>query len=151
MRRTPLRTSPQEINMDYINGGGFLFEGYEDDIVFVYLWEKMIIDVSFWGRIEFIFRILFARPPKRYYEAKDILTKPEPLGINNDHRDKTEDEMTYKIEVVKGKKQWYWRIMHRNGNILAHSETYSSREKAVRTAKNLHQTFKRNTCGFSII
>ena len=33
--------------MDYIDGGGFLFEGYEGEIVFVYLWEKMIIDMSF--------------------------------------------------------------------------------------------------------
>ena len=48
----------KEISMDYINGG-FLFDGYEDDIVFVYLWEKMIIDMSFWGRAEFILRVLF--------------------------------------------------------------------------------------------
>ncbi len=135
--------------MEYFNGG-FLFEGYEDDIVFVYLWEKMIVDISFWGRIELILRILFSRPPERYYEAKRIITKTEPLDIKNNHEKQAEDEMTYQIEVVKGKKHWYWRIVHRNGNVLAHSETYSSREKAVKTAKNLHASFKRKTCGLVI-
>ena len=41
----------------------------------------------------------------------------------------------YKIQVVKGKKQWFWRIVARNGKTLAHSETYSSKGKAVQTAK----------------
>ena len=71
--------------MEYFNGG-FLFDGYEDDIVFVYLWEKMIIDTSFWGRVELILRVLFCRPPERYYEAKKILTESVPLDIQNNHK-----------------------------------------------------------------
>src|SRR3990167_6388453 len=44
----------------------------------------------------------------------------------------------YYISVVKLKKQWYWTIS-RNGEILAHSEQYSSRVKARKTAKHLFE------------
>ena len=44
----------------------------------------------------------------------------------------------YIIEVLKGKKgKWYWRLKYSNGRILAHSETYSSRHQAKKTALNL--------------
>ena len=44
----------------------------------------------------------------------------------------------YIIKILKGKKnQWYWRLMHSNGRILAHSEMYSSKFQATKTARNL--------------
>jgi len=39
-----------------------------------------------------------------------------------------------KIVVLKKKKQWYWKIVARNGRSLAHSETYSSLARALKTA-----------------
>lgn len=43
-----------------------------------------------------------------------------------------------KIEVLKGKSgKWHWRIMAKNGRILANSETYSSKRKALQTAKRV--------------
>jgi len=41
---------------------------------------------------------------------------------------------TYKIELVKGRNKWYWKLKSHNGRILAHSETYSSRFQAKKTA-----------------
>ena len=38
-----------------------------------------------------------------------------------------------KIQILKKKKEWYWRIVGRNGKIIAHSETYSSLSKAAKT------------------
>ncbi len=43
----------------------------------------------------------------------------------------------YKIQVVRGKRKWYWRIVYLNGRTLAHSEMYSSKAKARQTARNL--------------
>ena len=44
----------------------------------------------------------------------------------------------YIVEVLKGKKgKWYWRLKYINGRILAHSEIYSSRYQAQKTARNL--------------
>ena len=42
----------------------------------------------------------------------------------------------YRVEVRrKGKaRAWYWRIVHSNGKTLAHSESYSSRAKATKSA-----------------
>ena len=37
------------------------------------------------------------------------------------------------IQVLKKNKHWYWRIVAKNGKILATSETYSSRSKATKT------------------
>jgi uncharacterized protein YegP (UPF0339 family) len=46
---------------------------------------------------------------------------------------------TYKIEVFTGKdNQTYWRIRHKNGNILATSEGYTDLQTAVTVAANLH-------------
>lgn len=55
----------------------------------------------------------------------------------------------YKIEIIESKKKYYWRIVHKNGKILAHSEKYSTRGKAKQTAKNLFAAFKKGTCTFS--
>ena len=41
-----------------------------------------------------------------------------------------------KLEVLKGRSgKWYWRIKSPNGRILCHSELYSSKQKAVQTAR----------------
>jgi uncharacterized protein YegP (UPF0339 family) len=41
----------------------------------------------------------------------------------------------YKIEVLRSSMGgWYWRIEAPNGRILAHSESYSSKAKAIQTA-----------------
>ena len=54
--------------------------------------------------------------------------------------------MKYKIKVLKKRKGWYWRIEHRNGHVLAHSETYNSLNKARQTAERLYDCFKMDTC-----
>jgi uncharacterized protein YegP (UPF0339 family) len=58
--------------------------------------------------------------------------------------------MKYLIEVVKGRTKWRWRLCHKNGHILAHSEDYSSRFKARQTASQLFKQFKRGTCTISL-
>lgn len=47
--------------------GIFHFEGGEDDDVFLHLWA-CLTDLSWYGMIETILRIIFKRPPKRYWE-----------------------------------------------------------------------------------
>lgn len=43
-----------------------------------------------------------------------------------------------KLEIRKGKSgKWYWRIKATNGRIVCHSETYSSKSKAIQTAKQI--------------
>ena len=42
-----------------------------------------------------------------------------------------------KIIILKKRDQWYWKLVARNGKILAHSETYSSRRMAIKTANLL--------------
>lgn len=47
-----------------------------------------------------------------------------------------------KIQVLKNKAgKWFWRIKARNGKILAHSETYSSKQAALKTAQNTWDAF----------
>lgn len=58
--------------------------------------------------------------------------------------------MKYKIQVCKGKKQWYWILKHKNGHTLAHSEQYSSRYKAKQTASTLYESFKRGCCALEL-
>lgn len=48
----------------------------------------------------------------------------------------------YKIEVQKGRTRWFWRLKHHNGNILAHSETYSTKAGAMGTADRLARYLK---------
>lgn len=44
----------------------------------------------------------------------------------------------YKVEVFKGAhKQWYWRIVHRNKNILATSEGYTRKASAMTVARRV--------------
>jgi len=44
----------------------------------------------------------------------------------------------YIVEVLKGKAgKWYWRLKYANGRILAHSEMYSAKYQARKTAHNL--------------
>lgn len=53
-----------------------------------------------------------------------------------------------KIVVLKKRNQWYWKLVARNGRILAHSETYSSKAKAVKTAIKI---FTANEAEFKIV
>lgn len=46
------------------------------------------------------------------------------------------------IEILKGKSgKWYWRLKSKNGRILASSETYSARKKAIDTVASVRQHF----------
>ena len=42
-----------------------------------------------------------------------------------------------KIVILKLRRQWYWKLIASNGRILAHSETYSRKSKAVKTANRM--------------
>lgn len=42
----------------------------------------------------------------------------------------------FEIFVLQGRKHWYWRIVARNGETIAHSESYSTRRAAIKTARN---------------
>ena len=55
-----------------------------------------------------------------------------------------ESEMNeeYYIEVWESKDGWRWRLMHENGNILADSEAYSSKQMMSKTADNVAEAFK---------
>lgn len=41
------------------------------------------------------------------------------------------------VQVRKGRKHWYWRLLGLNGRILATSEVYSSKRKALQTAEQV--------------
>lgn len=43
----------------------------------------------------------------------------------------------YYIRVLKGKKDWYWRLDHPNGQVIATAEMYCSKYSALRTARAL--------------
>ena len=46
--------------------------------------------------------------------------------------------MKYKIELFKGEDgQYYWRIKSTNGNTLATSEGYTTKQSALSVAENL--------------
>jgi len=54
--------------MEYDNKSGiFQFNGSEEDIAFKYMWT-CLMDLSFKGKVEVIFRILFNRPPDRFFD-----------------------------------------------------------------------------------
>jgi len=43
-----------------------------------------------------------------------------------------------KLEILMGKsRKYYWRVRAKNGKIVCHSETYSSKAKALQTAKSI--------------
>jgi len=47
--------------------GVYYFNGDEEDIVFRYMWD-CLCDLSLKGFIETVIRMIFKRPPKRYWE-----------------------------------------------------------------------------------
>ena len=48
------------------------------------------------------------------------------------------EKIVTRIEVRKGRSgSWYWRLIARNGEILGHSESYSSLSKAKKTANQV--------------
>ena len=55
--------------------------------------------------------------------------------------------MKYKIALERNKNgKWFWKLLHGNGKILAHSEWYSNKTKASTTAKNVFNSFKMGKC-----
>lgn len=42
-----------------------------------------------------------------------------------------------KMQVLKKKAGWYWRLVASNGKILSHSETYSKKQNAFKTANQV--------------
>lgn len=58
--------------------------------------------------------------------------------------------MKYKILVTKGKRQWYWKLIHKNGHDVSTSETYSSKFKACQTAFQVFSLFKRGVCKIEV-
>ncbi len=42
-----------------------------------------------------------------------------------------------KVELLKKRNKWYWRLVANNGKVLAHSEQYSSKPKAEKTASKI--------------
>ena len=53
------------------------------------------------------------------------------------------------IEVRRGPKsrKWYWRIVNANGEVLCHSETYSSKTQCADTVRR----FMRDHAGFCLV
>lgn len=51
-------------------------------------------------------------------------------------------QFLYHIQVIKKSGRWYWRLKSRNGRILAHSEMYSSRGMARKTARELRNNLR---------
>lgn len=64
----------------------------------------------------------------------------------------------FKIKVLKRSKKWYWKLLGGNNETLAHSENYSTRNKAEQTAVKVffaiddctidEETWKRNVEGW---
>jgi len=54
------------------------------------------------------------------------------------------ERLNMKIEVLKGKSgKWYWRIVStKNGKVICHSESYSSRTKASQTVRSMLKWMK---------
>lgn len=50
-----------------------------------------------------------------------------------------------KVELFYGQDGWRWRIRAQNGEILATSEAYSSKSKALETAEMLDQALRSGT------
>ncbi len=46
------------------------------------------------------------------------------------------------VEIVKGKRGWFWRIKSQNGKILCHSETYRTHQAATKTASLVQSRLK---------
>jgi len=46
-----------------------------------------------------------------------------------------------KIEIIKSKRQWYWKIVAGNGEVLAHSETYKTKRGAYTGVKSFLKNF----------
>jgi len=48
-----------------------------------------------------------------------------------------------KLEIKKDRSgKYFWRVLARNGKILCHSESYSSKAKAEQTFKKIIEAFK---------
>lgn len=46
----------------------------------------------------------------------------------------------YIIEVKRGVRKFFWHLKHANGRILAHSEEYSSKQRAMKTARGISES-----------
>ena len=60
----------KECKMKYDKRSGvYYFSGEEDNIVFQHMWD-CLTDLSFCGMIETLWRIVFKKPPERYWDYK---------------------------------------------------------------------------------
>ena len=46
-------------------------------------------------------------------------------------------KIVLKVEVCKGSKHWWWRMIAHNGQVLATSETYTAKNKCLKSAKKV--------------
>lgn len=56
----------------------------------------------------------------------------------------------YIIKVCKGRRQWFWKTCFVNGKILQTSETYSSKSKAMQSALNNFNSYKRGHAAYEV-
>ena len=48
----------------------YQFNGNEAHYCWIWFWD-VIVDLSFWGRCEMLWRVLFNRPPKDWWEETE--------------------------------------------------------------------------------
>jgi uncharacterized protein YegP (UPF0339 family) len=48
----------------------------------------------------------------------------------------------HRIEVLRLKASWFWHIVAQNNEVLVASEVYSSKAKAIKTARGIAKLFK---------
>lgn len=56
--------------------GIWVFKGNEDDLMFIHFWQ-LAIDLSWYGKIETLWRIMVGQPPQRYFEITKRLREQE--------------------------------------------------------------------------
>jgi len=56
-----------------------------------------------------------------------------------------------KIEIIKSKKQYYFRMVAGNNRILCHSETYLRKQSVLNAIKVIERGFRNETPGFRIV
>ena len=80
---------------------------------------------------------LFCKCPSKLSEGvPDLIVKRNLRAVESEMNEE------YYIEVWESKDGWRWRLMHENGNILADSEAYSSKQMMSKTADNVAEAFK---------
>ncbi len=69
-----------------------------------------------------------------------MLNDWERLIISPEEIKKEASMVKFRVEIKKNPEgKWFWHLKTRNGKILAHSENYSSRAKALKTATLINE------------